>query len=111
MKNRVKDGITLDYKNTSGSDIVSGQVVELPNRIAVAAVDIPQNKTGSVDLEGVFQLAKKTGESFVFGDELHFDTADSKLTKTSSGTTLPAGICADAEGQGSSATSCTCKLK
>lgn len=110
MKNRLKDGITLDYKNTSGSDIVSGEIVKLAKRIAVAAVDIPQNKIGSVDLEGVFKLPKKTGESFVFGDELHCDT-NGQLTKTASGTTKYAGICVDPEGQISSATSCSCRLQ
>lgn len=110
MKNRVKDGITLDYKNTTLADIASGDIVKLSKRIAVACVDIAVGKTGSVDLEGVFTLPKKSGEAFVFGDELHCDT-DGNLTKTASGTTKYAGICADAEGQISASTSCNCRLQ
>lgn len=110
MKNRVKDGVTLDYTNGTASDIVSGQIVKLSKRIAVACVDIAIGKTGSVDLEGVFTLPKKTGESFVFGDELHCDT-DGNLTKTPSGTTKYAGMCADAAGQNSASTSCSCRLQ
>lgn len=111
MKNRIQRGITLEWTNSTGNLVVSGQVIPLASRIAIAASDISNGKSGSVDTEGVFEIEKTTGESMAFGDELHFDTVTKKLTKTPSATTRYAGMCANSAGAGSSATSVLCKLQ
>lgn len=109
MKNRVQDGITLEFLNTTGAPIVSGQVVPLIARIAIACVDIAVNAKGSIDMEGVYRVAKTTGTAYAFGDELYWDKPTSKLVKVASGTTVYAGMCAGAEISG--ATSCAVRLQ
>lgn len=107
MKNRIQDGKTLDY--TAGSDIKSGDVVALPNRIAIAVADISTGKSGSIELEGVFELAKLSSDTIDFGQDVFWDTASSpnRITETPSGTTKYAGIAAAAAGSGTT----TCKVR
>lgn len=108
MKNKIQTGDALEFLNNSGDDIVSGQIVELASTIAVAAVDISDGKSGTIDVEGVFSLPKLTGEAHVVGDQLHFDPADGKLKKTATALTKYAGMCA--ANAASAATSVNCKL-
>lgn len=58
-------GDVLDYANSSGSDIASGDVVVIVSGTngwcGVASTDIADGTTGSVAVEGVFELAKATG--------------------------------------------------
>src|SRR3990172_9268623 len=89
MKNFVQEGKVMDYLN-AGSAVASGDVVVLPAGIGVAVVDISTDASGSVKLEGVFELAK-AAEAFDQGDKLYWDASAKKLTKTSSGNT-PAGV-------------------
>ncbi len=109
MKNRVQDGKTLNYLNDSGDPIVSGQIVELAARICVACADIAEDATGSVDMEGVYNLPKLAGEAHEFGDNLHFDPADGNLKLTATALTKYAGMCAKAAA--SADTTVDCKLE
>ena len=97
MKNKVQEGHTLLYTNSSGSPILSGAVIPLAQRIAIACVDIANNASGSMDLEGVFTIAKTTGQAMAQGAELYYDPATSKVTSVQSGTTKYAGIAAEAK--------------
>lgn len=108
MKNYSQKGEILEYKNTSGNKISSGDVIPLATRICVAVADIENNESGSVQLEGVVNLPKKA-EIVSFGDELHFDTVTKSLTKTPSANTKYAGMAA--EDAPSNAATINCRLQ
>ena len=95
MKNKKFDGDSLNYKNGTGSDISSGGIVELEDRIAVAAVDIPDGGEGTADLVGVFELPKTAPETIAQGDKLYYDTVTGLITGVSGANTINAGLAHD----------------
>lgn len=109
MKNARQKGETLSFTNNGEDDIASGDVVPLPNRIAVAVTDISVGKSGSIDLEGVFELPKKSTDVVEFGDDLYWDTANKRLTLTPDANTRYAGIATHDAGNGT--TSVNCRLQ
>jgi predicted RecA/RadA family phage recombinase len=78
MKNYVGEGKTLQY-TASGSDIASGDVVVINNLLAVAAVDIADGETGTVNLEGVYDLPKVDSAVITAGETLSYDISVSKF--------------------------------
>ena len=94
MKNSVQEGKTLSH--TAAGNIASGDVVVFAERIGIAAQDISTGKTGSVDMEGVFELTSDTGTAYAQGDKLFWDASPGNLTKTAAGNT-PAGEAAEAK--------------
>ena len=90
----VRDGKTMTYTNSSSTAIASGAVVLTGNTVGVAIAAIAASGgAGAIQIEGVFALAAAAG-AWVQGDNLYWDAAASKFTKTASGNTL-AGIAAD----------------
>lgn len=103
----VQEGKVIVYQN-SGSAISSGDIVKIGNRIGVAEVDIEATDgSGSVEMEGVHNLPKTTGQAWSQGDELFYDSTAGKLTKTGSGNT-PAGYAFEPAASGD--TEGKCKL-
>lgn len=92
----VKDGNSVSYTN-AGSDIASGDVVELANRIAIAMVDISTGKQGELALEGVVELPSDTGTAYNQGDILYW--TGTQLTKTAASNTF-AGEAHEAKASG-----------
>lgn len=90
----IKDGKSVSH--TAGSDISSGDVVELGNRIAIAMVDISTGKQGELALEGVFELPADNATAFSQGDDLYHDGTE--LTKTAAGNVY-AGECHEAKAE------------
>ena len=89
MENVVQDGKMIDYTNSTGSTIASGDVVVLPGvGIAVAAADILPTETGTVCLEGVHSLTKAAGggTALAQGARVYWD--GTKITATASTNTL-----------------------
>lgn len=78
----VQKGDVIDY-TASGSDISSGDVVELTNCIGVALTDIADTETGAVAIEGVFTVPKVTAAVFAVGEKLIWDTSASKFDDSS----------------------------
>jgi len=91
----VQDGKTIDYVN-GGSAIAYGDVVPLTNGIGIAGEAIAASATGSVHLEGVWELAAINSVAFAVGDRLFWDATNEELTKVSAENT-PAGICVEAK--------------
>jgi predicted RecA/RadA family phage recombinase len=81
-------GHVIDY--TAGADIAYGDVVSLTTRIGVALEPIANTATGSVAIEGIWELPAITGTAFAVGDALYWDVSESKLTTTSTDN-IPAG--------------------
>lgn len=84
MKNKVQEGKIIDWTNSTGSDISSGDFVIIKGRVGVACVDIANGKVGSVELEGVFEGAALTSETFAEGQPLYLNSSK-LLTKTRAG--------------------------
>lgn len=92
MSNFVQVGEKIDFLNGTGADIAYHDVVPVGTAcIGVAEMEIPQNETGTVNLEGIWELTADNAMAFNVGDMLYWNTAGKKLTKTN--TDVPAGIC------------------
>lgn len=96
MKNSVQDGKVIDFTEGGSADVKSGDVVVIGGMCGVAAVDIPKSGTGSVYIEGVFEIAK-AAEDVAQGDHLYFDDSAKKLTKTATDN-VPFGFAVKAAG-------------
>ena len=68
-------GNSVDYTNASGSTIASNSVVEMSHTIGVAVTDIADGETGTVAIEGVFEVPKVPAAVFVVGEKLIWDTS------------------------------------
>lgn len=74
----VQQGAALDY--TAAAAMKNGAVVPLGTRIGIAAGDIPAGGTGVVHVEGVFRLAKVSGEALTMGAAVYYDAAADTVT-------------------------------
>jgi len=91
MRNYIQSGKVIAYTNSTGSLIEAGDVVIVGSVAGIAVTDIPDTETKSVDIsQSVFRLAKTAPLVITQGDELFWDTATKKVTKTA--TDKPLGI-------------------
>lgn len=86
MINKVyENGNLVPFTNSTGSDIASGDVVVLGSgRVGVACGNIADGETGTVDVQGVFELPKDS-TAFAMGASAAIDSGE--LTATGSGVT------------------------
>lgn len=82
-----QDGKTIDYTNGGASAIEYGEIIPLTTRIAVAGENIAVGETGSINVEGVFELPAVNNAAFAVGDALYWDAVAGKLTKTATSNT------------------------
>lgn len=75
MKNYVQGGSSLEWTNGTGSAVVSGDVVVVGNQIGVAAVDIADTESGTVNMEGVFTLPKVSAAVIAQGEDVIYDVS------------------------------------
>lgn len=75
--NRVADGGQVEYTNTTGSNIQSGDLVDLGDRYGVAAGDITSNTMGVVWTEGQFRFYRTTTNAITQGTALYRSSATS----------------------------------
>lgn len=92
----IQTGAALDYTPTEA--VGNGTVVSLGTRIGVVAGDIPANGTGTLHVEGVFALGKKSGETFKMGDAVYYDAGEDAMTATAD-SNVPAGYAAAPAGE------------
>lgn len=82
MKNYIQKGEVINYSN-SGSAITSGSTVVIGTLVGIAVSDIAATTgTGSVCLEGVFEVAKTAPLVINQGDRVYWNTSTKKVTKT-----------------------------
>lgn len=67
--------------HTPGKAVLGGELVVLTGMVAVASTDIPANEEGACEVEGVFALPKKAGETPKQGAPLYL-AEDTTLTVT-----------------------------
>src|SRR5687768_6208550 len=98
MTNKIREGKSIEYSN-SGSAISAGDVVVLESSIGVALTDIDATTgKGTVEIEGVFELAAVNDDAFGQGEDLFWDSSAGKLTQVGAGNTY-AGIAAKAKAE------------
>lgn len=78
--NHVQPGKVLDYVNSTGADIASGDVVKAGALLGVALKDIPDGETGSVAVDGVFAVPKVSGTAIAQGAAVVFKAATKAFT-------------------------------
>jgi predicted RecA/RadA family phage recombinase len=98
MNNFRFPGRSIQWTNTTGADVKSGDPVVIGERVGCAAVDIAIGATGTVDLGGVFEWPKVAGV-LVQGDKLYYDTVAKNFTKTAAGN-VRAGFAFQAQANG-----------
>ena len=86
----IQKGDVIDFLNGGGVPIAYGSVVNLTNRIGVAAENIAVGATGSVYTTGVFELPAINNAPFAVGATLYWDPVATNLTNVAVGT-IPAG--------------------
>lgn len=74
--NLIQQGNTLTWTNTSGSDVVAGQVVVVAQQIGVAIENIATNAAGELAMTGVFEVPKVSGAEIAQGESLVWDSSE-----------------------------------
>ena len=98
----IQPGKVLDYTNGTGSAIAVNSAVLIGTKVGVALSNIPVGGTGSVQICGVFQLPKVSGDTPAQGALVYLVSASGAVTTTASGNTL-AGVAAVAGVSGQTA--------
>jgi predicted RecA/RadA family phage recombinase len=77
-KTLVQDNGLLNWTNSTGANVVSGQLVKMQNLLGVALGDIANGSSGIVDFTPghIYSgVAKVSGAVFVVGEKLIFDVS------------------------------------
>jgi len=70
----------MQWTNSTGSAVASGDVVKITNMLGIALVDIANGASGSVALKGVFSdVPKVTAAVFTVGEKLIWDVSAGKF--------------------------------
>lgn len=77
--NYLQDGDSLDYANTTGAAIKSGDPIAIGNIMGIAIIDIAISATGAVQTEGVWKVPKVTGTAWVQGAKVLWDKSAAKF--------------------------------
>lgn len=78
--NYQEEGCVIQWTNSTGSAVASGDVVKITNMLGIALVDIANGAAGSVALEGVFSgVPKVTAAVFTVGEKLIWDVSAGKF--------------------------------
>lgn len=85
MRNYVQEGryitVAAPYALTSGQGALVGVL------FGVAAMDAALNASVELSTEGVYTLAKETGQAWTLGQAIFWDNTNRRATTTSSGNT------------------------
>lgn len=81
-KNLVAPGDVLDYTVPSATTIASGDPVLIGDLLGVALIGGTTGDMIPIQVEGVFTLAKTTGEAWTLGSKLYWSAGTSKVTTT-----------------------------
>lgn len=85
--NFVQDGTSIEFTNSTGSDIKSGDAVVVGSLVGIAVTDIPADETGTLLTEGVYQLPKVSADVIGQGEYVYLDS-DGNITITSTDNSL-----------------------
>ena len=86
MKTFISHGHTLEI--TAGADIASGSGVLQGAIFGVAAHDIANGAQGTLNLSGVYALAKAPSQPWSVGAKVYWDSTNARCTTAAAGNTL-----------------------
>lgn len=78
----IQPGGNLDYKNNGDAAIEAGDVVVLGDRAGIAGTPIPVGELGSIVMDGVYRINKKSGETILAGKDVFFSEEGVTATGT-----------------------------
>ena len=91
-------GRNLSYRNGTGADINAGDVVFIGDVCGVAAVNIANGDVGTVYISGVCRFPAKSDDVVAVGDDLYWDSANSRATLTQTDHLIGVAVTASANG-------------
>jgi len=89
----------LQWTNSTESAVASGDVVALTDGIGIAVADIAVSAAGTLEVDGVHDLAADATTAFTFGQQLWWDPTAGKLYSAESTGRVPAGMAAEIKAQ------------
>lgn len=97
---RIQTGNVIEH--ASATALARGEVVRIGHLVGVAtqgltSTDIAQGRKASIDLEGVFEVVKKTGTAWTVGAALYWSDADEDFHAVATGRFF-AGFAVEAAG-------------
>ena len=92
MVNFIQKGDIIDFFNSTGKDILYGQVVVMGNHIGIAAENITQGKNGGLRTNGVFEFTGVKADTISIGDNLYYDPDKDAVTNNKGYLTVVAGF-------------------
>lgn len=82
----------LQWTNSTGSTAAGGTLVDLGTCFARVVADILNGAVGTVEIGGVFKIAKNTGISFVAGEQVAFDMTNNRADKVGTANAKVGGL-------------------
>ena len=89
-KNYYEDGKTMDWSNSTGKDVKSGDPVAVGATVGVAHGDIPDGSNGVLHMCGVFILPKNGADTWDRGDKLYLIPETGLITNAADDGATPA---------------------
>lgn len=93
----VQQGDGVDF--VAASDVNCGDVVVQGDLVGIATADVANGATGTITVEGVFDVAKNSAISISAGAKIYWDATNSQAVTTASGNKL-IGKAVEAAGAG-----------
>lgn len=85
MQNYVQDGNAIDWTNDTGSSVASGEAVPVGSLVGVASGDIADTESGTLSIEGVFELPLEAATAIAVGDRVGVDASGEVVASGSAG--------------------------
>ena len=80
-------GEAIDYVNAGAAKIDANTIILFGTKIGIAGTDIEVGETGSLIVEGVFEMPKASG-AITAGAAVYWDATNAVITTTSTNNTL-----------------------
>lgn len=92
-------GDTLDFINNTDEPIEANTIITLGKRLGIAGTTVSPGETGTLIMDGVFEMPKTSTDKISMGDDVYFDGAGITLAKgadtdANTNTNTPAGYAA-----------------
>jgi predicted RecA/RadA family phage recombinase len=106
MDTYVGTGHRVQWTNSTGTDVDSGDVVALTDGIAIAVTDIAKLAAGALEMDGVHDLPADATTAFTFGEQLWWDPTAVKLYAAEAAGRVPAGMAAEIKATAGTSVEC-----
>jgi predicted RecA/RadA family phage recombinase len=91
----VQQGDSVDF--VASSDVNRGDVVVQGDLVGIATADVANGATGTITVEGVFDLTRDPAAAITAGEKLYWDAVNLRAVRTATGNKLIGKAVADAD--------------